>query len=171
MGAHLLSHLLQQPVQVRALKRKKSNLAIVRKVLGYYHSDVNAVFRRIEWCEGDLSSPTFIQKAMQGMDQVYHCAAMVSLDPRIRQEIYAANVGGTAAIVNESLKNGIEKFCFVSSSAALGKPSGRNEALIDESTPWEHTSDLSDYAVSKYLAEQEVWRGVQEGLNVGCSVW
>lgn len=165
VGAHLLSNLLEQGVQVRALKRKSSNLEIVRKILGYYHADPEAAFRRIEWCEGDLLSPEFMGEALRGVDQVYHCAAMVSFDPRNRQQLFSANVDGTVAIVGEALKSGIEKFCFVSSTAALGKPAGLDEAFIDETTPWENDDGLSDYALSKYLAEQEVWRGVREGLN------
>lgn len=165
VGAHLLSNLLQQPVQVRALKRKSSNLEILRKVLGYSHSDPEAAFRRIEWCEGDLLSPEFMREALRGMDQAYHCAAMVSFDPRNRQQLFSVNVHGTATIVDEALKSGMDKFCFVSSSAALGKPTGVKEAYIDELTPWENTDDLSDYALSKYLAEQEVWRGIRDGLN------
>jgi len=55
------------------------------------------------------------------------------------------------------------KLCYTSSIAAIGdeKP-GTN---ITEESPWNPESDHSVYAITKYGAEMEVWRGTQEGLN------
>lgn len=165
VGAHILSDLLRQQVRIRALKRKNSDLATVRKVLAYYHEDPGAAFRRIEWCEGDLLSPVFMGQALRGIDQVYHCAAMVSFNPKDREKLHLANVRGTAEIVSHAIEKEVRKFCFVSSSAALGRPAKVREAKIDETTPWAPDSALSDYALTKYLAEQEVWKGVRAGLK------
>jgi nucleoside-diphosphate-sugar epimerase len=52
----------------------------------------------------------------------------------------------------------------VSSIAAIGKD--KNKPLIDEKATWIRSPHLTDYAVSKYLSEQIVWRAWAEGLNV-----
>lgn len=53
---------------------------------------------------------------------------------------------------------------YVSSIAALGR-TGNSKAQITEEAEWENSKYNSAYAVSKYLAEMEVWRGIGEGLN------
>ena len=53
----------------------------------------------------------------------------------------------------------------MSSIAALGDLAA-NETIITEKTEWNPEKPHSDYAISKYGAEMEVWRGQQEGLNI-----
>ncbi len=165
IGAHLLSDLAARGFRVRALKRKKSDLSAVQKIFGYYHPDPDQALAQIEWVDGDLDSTAFLQEALQGIGQVYHCAAMVSFDPKDRIRMMETNVGGTEKIVGQCLRSGVRKFCFVSSSASLGKPADGMAASIDELTPWTFSGDLSDYAVSKYQAEQKVWLAAREGLR------
>ena len=73
------------------------------------------------------------------------------------------NIEGTANLVNLSLEKGISKFCYVSSVATLGRAD--NLGLTDEETHWRVTNKNSQYAISKYGAEREVWRGIEEGLH------
>lgn len=164
IGAHLLSDLAAGGARIRALKRETSDLSAVQKIFGYYHPVPDQALSRIEWVDGDLGSPAFLQETLRGIHQVYHCAAMVSFDPKDRTQMMETNVGGTEKIVEQCLKSGVGKFCFVSSSASLGKPAGTGATLIDESTPWTFSSDLSDYAISKYEAEQKVWQAARKGL-------
>jgi nucleoside-diphosphate-sugar epimerase len=72
------------------------------------------------------------------------------------------NVIGTANLVNAALNKNIRKLCNVSSIAAIGR--GENQKPIDENTLWKTSRRNSNYAVSKYGAEREVWRGIEEGL-------
>ena len=58
-----------------------------------------------------------------------------------------------------------QKLCHVSSIAALGSPK-EHESIITEETEWNPEELHSDYAITKYGAEMEVWRGHQEGLEV-----
>jgi nucleoside-diphosphate-sugar epimerase len=56
----------------------------------------------------------------------------------------------------------VKKLCYVSSTAAIGtNPNG----LTSESDKWENGKTISGYSVSKFSAEKEVWRGIEEGLN------
>ena len=66
-------------------------------------------------------------------------------------------------MVNACLEKGIEKLCFVSSTSAIG--SAENGEMLDEEVFWTSKGKESVYATSKYMAEMEVWRGINEGLN------
>jgi nucleoside-diphosphate-sugar epimerase len=73
------------------------------------------------------------------------------------------NARGTANLVNACLDNNIRKLCHVSSIAAIGR--AENEDVIDEKVVWKASRRNSNYAISKYAAEREVWRGIEEGLE------
>ena len=95
---------------------------------------------------------------------MYHCAAFISFDTNDYFALRKINIEGTANLVNLCLANNIEKLCYVSSIATIGN-SIKNE-LITEDTHWNPEEDQSVYAITKYGAEMEVWRGTQEGLIV-----
>jgi len=164
VGSHLLYLLTKQGNAVRATLRNKSNISLVRKLFSYYSpEDGDSLFERIEWVDGDVTDIVSIQDALQGIKKVYHCAAVVSFQPSDRKNMLKINVDGTANMVNASLDAGIEKFIHCSSVASLGQPLTGN--FIDESHIWKTSQHNSWYAISKYGAEREVWRGAEEGLN------
>jgi nucleoside-diphosphate-sugar epimerase len=72
------------------------------------------------------------------------------------------NREATANIVNFCLKYKVEKLCFVSSTAAIGINA---TGLTTEKDKWEIEGNNSGYSISKFSAEKEVWRGIEEGLN------
>ena len=101
---------------------------------------------------------------MQNCVQVLHCAAVVSFQPSDAELLKKVNIEGTANVMNVALTSGVKKIGFVSSIAALGRNS--TEGIVDEECHFKATKLDSNYALSKYYAEQEVWRASQEGLNV-----
>ena len=70
------------------------------------------------------------------------------------------NVQGTSNIVNVALSQNIKKLGYVSSIAALSRYEDNDE--VTEENYWKPNAKNSNYAISKYLSEQEVWRGIQE---------
>ena len=68
-------------------------------------------------------------------------------------------------MVNLCLDFGIKKLCHVSSIATLGDPK-IGETKITEESDWNPEAYHSDYAITKFGAEMEVWRAHQEGLKV-----
>ncbi|MCH6233839.1 NAD-dependent epimerase/dehydratase family protein [Cognataquiflexum rubidum] len=117
----------------------------------------------ITWVEGDILDPLSLEEAMENVDMVIHSAGMVSFNPGDEDELMKINVGGTANVVNAMLAKGVKKLIHVSSVSALGRTA---EAKVsDENTPWIESKLNTPYAISKYQAELEVWRGVQEGLE------
>jgi nucleoside-diphosphate-sugar epimerase len=104
-----------------------------------------------------------LEEAMNGVEEVYHCAAIVTFNPKRRQEMFKVNIEGTANVVNAALDARVKKMVYVSSVAALGRI--REKEPINESMNWTEETSNSRYGQSKYMAEMEVWRGIGEGLD------
>ena len=95
---------------------------------------------------------------------MYHIAALVSFDEADAKKMRTVNIEGTAHIVNLCVAYKIEKLCFVSSIASIAK--SVQKAFIDEEDEFSLMTNNYSYAITKYGAEMEVWRGAQEGLDV-----
>ena len=167
VGAHLLLHLIESrnnaTEKIRAIYRTIESIEKTRSLFNLYKK-IN-LFNFIEWVNADIVDVPSLENAFVGISQVYHCAAIISFDPKDEEKIRKINIEGTANIVNFCLSYNIQKLCYVSSIAALGDLAA-NETIITEKTEWNPEKPHSDYAISKYGAEMEVWRGQQEGLNI-----
>jgi len=163
VGAHLLLHLIENGENVRAIYRNPDAVQKTKSVFKLYKK-VDA-FEKIDWVEADILDIPSLEIAFTGIEYVYHCAALISFDPKDEEKLRKTNIEGTANMVNFAIAKGIKKFCFVSSIAALGDLAS-HETYITEETDWNPEKPHSDYAISKYGAEMEVWRALQEGLDV-----
>jgi nucleoside-diphosphate-sugar epimerase len=163
VGAHLLLHLVEQGEIVRAMYRSATSIEKTKNLFSLYNK--SHLFEKIEWMVADILDIPSLENAFQNIDFVYHCAALISFDPKDEEVIRKTNIEGTANIVNFCLAYRIKKMLFVSSIAALGDQNA-TETTISETTEWNPEKPHSDYAISKYGAEMEVWRGQQEGLNI-----
>lgn len=148
VGTHLIQSLLAKGKKVRALYRQAV--------------PVFAGAEQCEWVKGDILDPIGLTEALAGVDYVYHCAAIVSFAPGAAAKMLQSNVDGTANVVNACLVQKIKKLIFVSSVAALGRI--RENEAINETMNWSPETSNSVYGQSKYLAELEVWRAMEEGL-------
>ncbi|MEC8610909.1 MAG: NAD-dependent epimerase/dehydratase family protein [Bacteroidota bacterium] len=160
VGAHVLLKLMQNGQSVRALKRTQSKLSVVNRIFNYYNEE--GLFKTIDWVDGDILDVLSIRDAMKGCKKVIHCAAIVSFDKSDYNQMMKNNIQGTANIVNTSLEVNILKLIHVSSIATLSSKTLPLEKT--EESYFETSKNNTQYALSKYLAEQEVWRGIQEGL-------
>lgn len=149
VGKELVSQLLQAGKQVRAIYNKT-------KLADFQHENLQQI-------QCDILDVIGLEQAMKGVEQVYHCAAIVTFNPRRKQEMFKINIEGTANMVNAALDAGVKKMVYVSSVAALGRI--RENELINETMNWTEETSNSAYGQSKYLAEMQVWRGIGEGLN------
>ncbi|HSO88812.1 MAG TPA: NAD-dependent epimerase/dehydratase family protein [Draconibacterium sp.] len=163
VGAHLLFELTSAGNRVKALKRKTSNIQQVLKTFSYYSETPKELFNRIEWVDGDILDYFVLEKILEDVTEIYHCAAIVSFNPKERQKMIASNVEGTSNLVNAALENGVKKICHVSSIAALGRLD--DQQLITEETNWVPSKKISGYSESKFFSEVEIWRGIEEGLD------
>jgi dihydroflavonol-4-reductase len=149
LGRELISQLLSQDCEVRAIYNKTP--------LPDFHS------HHLQQFHCNILDVAGLEEAMQDVDQVYHCAAIVTFDPSRRKELFRINIEGTANVVNSALSTGVKKLLHVSSVSAMGRL--RENEMVDESMYWTEETGNSKYGQSKYLGELEVWRGIGEGLD------
>lgn len=164
VGSHLLFQLIKSGEKVSATFRRAHTLERVKHVFSYFSDTPEELFKNINWIEADITNIPQLQNAFIGITQVYHCAAFVSFEPDKYKTLRKINIEGTANVVNLCISNNIKKLCYVSSIAALGQNSNADK-LITEQTAFNSEADNSVYAITKYGAELEVWRGTQEGLD------
>lgn len=163
VGSHLLLQLLEDNQQVRALYRDTSG---IEKTKALFHSrNKTHLLDTVEWIQADITDVPSLENVFANIAYVYHCAAFISFDPNDEKKLRKINIEGTANIVNFCLDFKIKKLCHVSSTSALGDLK-EFESTITEDTEWNPEVAHSDYAISKYGAEMEVWRAQQEGLTV-----
>jgi dihydroflavonol-4-reductase len=152
LGSELAMQLVQAGNVIRCTKRGSS---VIPSLLIPYKNN-------IEWVDADMMDIFALENALDGITQVYHCAAWVSLKQADKQPMIRTNVTGTANLVNLCLELGI-RLVHVSSIAAIGQ--ALPGLLITENTHLEETSENDGYAISKLESEMEVWRGIAEGLD------
>ena len=153
IGSYILRDLLKKGYSVKAIKRSNSTMP----------SDLQDI-QGLQWVDCDILDHYSLSKHMEGCSEVIHTAAIVSFNPREREEMFRVNVEGTKNIVNACIDVDVNRLVYVSSVAALGKD--EKEKTITEETKWVTADGRAAYDVSKYNAELEVWRGREEGLLV-----
>ncbi|CAM1370325.1 NAD-dependent epimerase [Tenacibaculum soleae] len=164
VGSHLLYHLTQKNDTIRAIYRTEEKKEQVKKIFSYYTENIEQLFSKIEWIKADITEIPSLIPVFKGITNVYHCAALVSFNPKDYRKMRQVNIDGTANMINLSIDAKVVKFCFVSSIAAVGK--AINGKPIDEENEWADEDNNNGYSITKYGAEMEVWRGSQEGLDV-----
>lgn len=151
LGSHLVKYLSQKGESIRAIYNSTEPSGELTQL------------QNITWQRCDLLDVYDVEACMEGVQEVYHCAAIVSFKESDKEHLLHFNVESTANIVNEAIAHKVRKIVFVSSIAALGR--SVDDRLITEEQPWEESKYNSAYAQSKYLSELEIWRGIGEGVQ------
>ena len=150
LGSHVARQLVARGDDVRVLLRvSSSNRAI---------SDLS-----LEYVTGDLRDASSLERAMAGVQRVFHVAADYRLWAKRSQDIYDSNVGGTRNLLAAARKAGVEQLIYTSTVAtiAVDRPESPNEftdAKLEEM--------VGHYKRSKWMAEQEVLKAAKDGLPV-----
>jgi len=151
LGSELIAQLTKQGKKLRALKRENSVIPNIIKD--------NPL---IEWQVADINDFSSLEDAFAGITSVYHCAALVSFDPKDKTELLKVNIEGTSNVANLCVAYNA-RLLHVSSIAALGE--AKKDQQITEDDYWEYDAKVHSYAISKYEGEMEVWRSIAEGLD------
>jgi nucleoside-diphosphate-sugar epimerase len=152
LGAYIIRELVEKGYAVRAIRRGNHPPAFISP----------ANWQSVEWVPGDVLDVMGLEEAMEDVDAVIHAAAKVSFSARDRRELFHTNINGTANVVNLALEKNIKRFLHISSVAALGRV-GNGEQVTEEKK-WSDSKWNTNYAISKFHGEVEVWRGIGEGL-------
>lgn len=116
----------------------------------------------VEFVEGNLLDAESLRRAVEGVEGLYHLAAMFAIWTKDPDLHYKINVQGAEAMMRAAMEAGVKKVVFTSSIAAIGvaKPGERaNEETRFDSWPF-----ASEYILSKYISHQMVKGLVAEGL-------
>ena len=150
LGSHVTRQLVARGENVRVLVRaSSSNRAI---------SDLS-----LEYVTGDLRDAASLERAMRGVQRVYHVAADYRLWTKKSQDIYDSNVGGTKNLLEAAKKADVEQLIYTSTVAtiAVDRPE-----LPNEFTNSKLEEMIGHYKRSKWMAEQEVLQAARQGLPV-----
>ena len=109
--------------------------------------------------DGDVQDREAIRAALEGVSHVIHTAAALPIQVS-KNKIYAANVRGTRYVLHESMKAGVKRVVFISSTAVYGVPKVHP---IDEESPM---IPLGHYGASKVEAEKICHQYQARGLDV-----
>ena len=162
VGSHILMMLIQDNISVKALKRSSSRLEVCRKVFSYHNLEHK--FGEIQWCDGDINDIISLENHMKDCETIVHAAALVSFNKSDLEILRKVNIEGTANVMNTALNFKYKRCIYISSVATLSREI--NFQNVDESCYFEPHKDTSNYAFTKYYAEQEVWRASNEGIDV-----
>ncbi len=149
LGSHILDELVG---------RGYGNIVVLSR------KEVQQKLNGVLYVTGDILDVFFLDSIFSGVDFVIHAAAVVSFQKKDRKQMFAVNVEGTANLVNTAIAHSIKSFIHVSSAVAIGK--NLDDTIVDESTAWSNKLSHTQYALSKFMGEKQVWRGHAEGLDV-----
>jgi 2-alkyl-3-oxoalkanoate reductase len=138
VGGALVRRLLSQGVSVQVLARPSARAQALRT------HGVRVVL-------GDLRDSASIERAVEGMDVVYHVAAKVE-SSGTRDDFIETNARGTERVLTACHAHGIGRVIYESSLGVYGlvQPGGQ----IDEGTRYDEHLELREfYAQSKILAD------------------
>lgn len=151
LGARLIKLLIDDGIALIATKRESSIIPASLKSSSL-----------IQWVDADITDYFALADLFPGITKVYHCAALVSYQKADKVKMLHTNIEGTKHLVNLCIEYNA-RLLHVSSIAALGV--SKKGELVDENSKWDSGLKHSNYSLSKYESEMEVWRGVAEGLN------
>lgn len=152
LGSYIVRLLHQRKLPFVAIKRPASDITHLQDLTEH-----------IIWRNADVTDEVSLCEALKDVTGIIHTAAFVSFNPRNAKKVFSINIEGTRNAVNAALATGVKRFLHVSSVAALGRQKHQNQ--VDETNRWVDSPVNSNYALSKYRAELEVYRGQEEGLR------
>lgn len=114
----------------------------------------------VEWRAGDVRDAEAVQKACEGVEVVYHLAALIPQRRADAATMQAVNVGGTQHVLDASLAKGVRRVVYLSSVEIFGVP-----AIVPcpEDGP---LAPLGEYGRNKIAAEKACLQAVERGLEV-----
>ena len=151
LGSHVARALAGRGENLRVLVRPSSDLRALEGL-------------DAERFKGDLRDRASLDRALEGVQRVFHVAADYRLWARDPREIHESNVAGTQNLLDAAQRAGVEKFVYTSTVATIAVP--REGALPNEETQSSVKEMIGHYKRSKFEAEQCALRAAEAGLPV-----
>jgi nucleoside-diphosphate-sugar epimerase len=113
---------------------------------------------KIRNCLNDIRDREAVDRAMEGVDIVVHCAAALPLYKA--EDIYTTDIDGTRNILESALKHGVERVIHISSTAVYGIPD--HHPLVED----DQLYGVGPYGEAKVKAEEVAKDYRAKGLTV-----
>lgn len=153
IGSHVVRELQARNRDVKAMIMPGENT----KNLQGLKTDVEIV-------EANVMDPDSLKKAMQGVDRVFHLAAIYATWLPRREKMYEVNCVGSLNVLWAALKQNVERLVYTSSIAAVGVRG--NGQSSNETDVFNKMNQANDYVYSKWLSEEEAKTFARNGLDV-----
>ena len=136
---------------VERLVKDGHNVKIIDNLSTGKIENLRSVIYKIEFIEGDITNEEHIMKAADGVDYIFHQAALVSVQRSVEnpRKTLLANSLGTLNVLDAARKNKVKKVIYASSSSIYGERKDREKKEIMKPQP------LSTYAASKLDGEHQ----------------
>lgn len=141
VGSHLVRRLRGRGDAVRALARDAGRAARLA-----------ALGCEVRLADFATEEPALVGSA-RGMEVVFHLVSAM-YGPRERFE--QVDVRGTQRMLEESIRAGVRRFVYVSTLASYPLARLRDDAVVDERSPFDDSGLLGHYPRAKMQAEQAV---------------
>lgn len=139
IGSHLVDALLARGDHVRVF----DNLSTGNR------ANLDQTNPRLEIVDGDLTDPQAVAQAVDGMDLVFHQAALSSVPRSVERPLdtNAACVTGTLHVLDAARRAGVRRLVYAASSSAYGDQPTSSKRETDLPAP------ISPYGAAKLAAE------------------
>jgi nucleoside-diphosphate-sugar epimerase len=152
LGVRLARRLADEKHEVRAMVRRPGE-------------NPDLQYPGIVQVKGDIRDFASLQAAMEGVDQVYHLAALSTDWAANLSDFYTINAYGTVNVLEAARAAGVSKVVNTSSAGAIGPPDQSNIRPVDENHI-RTVNYLLDYESSKAIADERVLRYVLAGMHI-----
>jgi UDP-glucose 4-epimerase len=132
-----------------ALVRRGDGVRVLDNLSTGYLSNLDAIRDRIEFVEGDLVDAPLVAEVVQGVDCIFHEAALASVPRSVAAPLdtNAACVTGTVTLLDAARRAGVRRLVYASSSSVYGDQPTSPKRETDLPAP------ISPYGAAKLAAE------------------
>jgi dihydroflavonol-4-reductase len=119
----------------------------------------------LEEVRGSIGDRAAAERALEGIDTVYHLAGIAHLWRRDKSDFDRINHVGTKSMLRAAAENGVRRFVHCSTESIL-LPPRRDGGVVDESVERSVADMPGPYTRSKYLGERAALAAAGNGLDV-----
>jgi len=147
IGSHIVEALVERGDRVRVLDNLSTG----------YLSNLEPFYDRVEFIHGDVRDPDTAAEAVQGVDCVFHQAALASVPRSVERPLdtHAACVTGTIVLLDAARRAGVRRFVYAGSSSAYGDQpfsAKRETDLPDPISPYGAAKLAGEYYCRAFFA-------------------
>lgn len=149
LGSWVTKALIKEGHEIRILHRENSDLSLLEGLM-------------FESALGDVTDFSSVKSACQGVQGIFHIAAIIAYSPSERAKMQNVNIQGTENVVQAAIETKVQRLVHTSSVAAIGA-SPTPGTLLNENSPYEMGDYDIGYSETKRQGEEIVQSSARAG--------